>query len=81
MQTIPQKELRNNVAAVLRRAESGEVLTVTVSGRAVAELGPIRGRQWIGGSELAKVWRSPVPRGLAQDLAEMPAALSDPYSS
>ena len=45
MQTIPQKELRNNVAAVLRRAESGEVLTVTVSGQAVAELGPIRGRQ------------------------------------
>ncbi len=40
MAAIPQRELRNNVSAVLRRAESGERLTVTVDGRPVAELGP-----------------------------------------
>ncbi|MEK6228167.1 MAG: type II toxin-antitoxin system prevent-host-death family antitoxin [Actinomycetota bacterium] len=38
--TIPQRELRNNVAAVLRAAEAGETFTVTVRGRAVARLGP-----------------------------------------
>jgi len=43
MVTIPQRELRNNVSEVLRRAESGERLTITVGGRPVAELGPPRG--------------------------------------
>lgn len=38
--TIPQRELRNNIAAVLREAESGTVFTVTVRGRPVARLGP-----------------------------------------
>ena len=39
---IPQKELRNNVADVLRRAEAGEEFTITVAGRPVAHLGPAR---------------------------------------
>jgi prevent-host-death family protein len=39
---IPQKELRNNVAEVLRRAEAGEEFTITVAGRPVAQLGPPR---------------------------------------
>jgi prevent-host-death family protein len=40
MATIPQKELRNNVAEVLRRAEAGEEFTITVAGRPAAQLGP-----------------------------------------
>lgn len=38
--TIPQRELRNNVGAILRDAEAGETFTITVRGRAVARLGP-----------------------------------------
>ncbi|MDA8314267.1 MAG: type II toxin-antitoxin system prevent-host-death family antitoxin, partial [Actinomycetota bacterium] len=38
---IAQKELRNYVGEVLRRAEAGEIITVTVAGRPVAELGPV----------------------------------------
>lgn len=41
MPTIPQRELRNNVSDVLRRAEDGERFTITVDGRPVAELGPL----------------------------------------
>lgn len=41
MGTIPQRELRNNVSDVLRRAEAGERMIVTVDGRPVAELGPL----------------------------------------
>ena len=40
MRTIAQRELRNNVGDILRRAEQGERFTITVSGRPVAELGP-----------------------------------------
>lgn len=42
--TIPQRELRNDVSAVLRRVEAGEEFVVTVSGRPVAELRPVRDR-------------------------------------
>jgi prevent-host-death family protein len=31
--TIPQRELRNQAGAVLRRAERGERFTITVDGR------------------------------------------------
>jgi prevent-host-death family protein len=41
MPEIPARELRNDVSAVLRRVEAGEHLTVTVSGRRVAELVPL----------------------------------------
>ncbi len=35
------RELRNQVAAVVRRAEAGERIVVTVDGRPVAQLGPL----------------------------------------
>jgi prevent-host-death family protein len=40
VRAIPQRELRNNVSEVLRRAQAGERFTVTVNGRPAAELGP-----------------------------------------
>lgn len=45
MATIPQRELRNNVGEVLRRAEAGERIVVTVNDRPVAELGPVLGNR------------------------------------
>ena len=45
---IPLRELRNNTSDVLRRAEAGEEITVTISGRAVARIGPTpHRRQWM----------------------------------
>lgn len=40
-QTVGVRELRNSVAAVLRRAAGGERLVVTVDGTPVAQLGPL----------------------------------------
>jgi prevent-host-death family protein len=80
MATIPQKELRNNVSEVLRRAEAGEVIAITVAGREVAELGPTRRRHWVGGAALEAVWRTPAPRSLASDLERFPAAITDPFA-
>jgi prevent-host-death family protein len=78
--TIPQKELRNNVGEVLRRAESGERFTITVAGRPVAELGPTTKRRWVSGAELAAIWATPAPEGLADDLADFPGELGDPFA-
>src|SRR3954454_3685527 len=80
MPTIPQKELRNNVGEVLRRAEAGEAFTITVAGRPVAELGPTQRRRWVSGAHLQRVWASPEPRTLADDLERFPAELADPFA-
>jgi prevent-host-death family protein len=80
MTVIPQKELRNNVADVLRRAEAGEEFTITVAGRPVAHLGPARRRQWVSGPELSKVWGTPAPRTLAGDLENLPGDVADPFA-
>ena len=79
MPVIPQKELRNNVAEVLRRAEAGEEFTITVAGRPVAHLGPARRRQWVSGPELEKVWDTPAPRTVTEDLERFPGELADPF--
>jgi prevent-host-death family protein len=78
--TIPQKELRNNIADVLRRAEAGEEFTITVAGRPVAQLGPTRKRRWVGGADLARVWDTAVPRTFEEDLERFPGDISDPFA-
>ncbi len=81
MTTIPQKELRNQVGEVLRRVEAGETLTVTVSGRPVAELSPAHRRRWVSAAEVNKIWRGPTPRDLEQDLEQFPAGVLDPFTA
>ncbi len=80
MATVPQKELRNNVGEVLRRAEAGEEITITVQGREVARLIPAHRRQWVSGRALSAVWDSEAPRTLTDDLADFPGGLIDPFS-
>ena len=41
MDSIGVRELRSNVAALLRRAAAGERIVVTVDGEPMAQLGPI----------------------------------------
>lgn len=79
MATIPQKELRNNVGDVLRRAEAGEEFTVTVAGRPVARLGPVLPRRWVRGPALQRVWQTPVPATLEADLIRLPGEVADPF--
>jgi antitoxin (DNA-binding transcriptional repressor) of toxin-antitoxin stability system len=58
------------MAAVLRRVEAGERLTVTVSRRPVAELSPLVRPIWVSGAAMERVLReAPADRGLLADLA------------
>jgi prevent-host-death family protein len=49
MTEIASRELRNDTRGVLARVEAGEAVTITVNGRAVGILQPVRQRRrWIG---------------------------------
>ncbi len=85
--TIPQRELRNNVAEVLRRAEAGTEFTITVRGRPVARLGPPdrsreRRRDVDRETLRAILAATPVDDGFAADIASMrdaEASVGDPW--
>ncbi len=73
---IPQRELRNNAGEVLRRAEAGEVFTVTVNGRPVAQLAPLPEEAPKGSVEaINAAFRDlpPDPEWLAEHLADRQA--------
>lgn len=67
---IPQRELRNNVSAVLRDIEAGESLRVTVRGRAVADLVPVSGaRPHLSADEVRRIIsEAPLDPGFSADL-------------
>jgi prevent-host-death family protein len=82
MTEIPLRDLRNNTSEVLRRAETGEELTVTISGRPVAKIVPLpRRRAYLTLSEILHNRADP---GLREDLqqltdGETTADLTDPW--
>lgn len=84
--TIPQRDLRNKVSEMLRRAERGERLTVTVGGRPVAELGPLAARPMLAaGPALHSLLRdASADAAWAEDLTRMReqdrAASADPWA-
>lgn len=56
MATVGMGELKNALSAFVRRAEAGEMITITVQGRPVARLGPAR-------SHMAPGMREPLEAG------------------
>ncbi len=79
MREIPQRELRNNVAAVLREVEAGERLRVTVRGRPVADLVPItvRKRGFSPEEVVGVVTEAPLDPGFAADVDRVAGATID----
>jgi prevent-host-death family protein len=81
--TIPQRELRNNIAAILRAAEAGDTFTVTVRGRPVARVGPPgdpgQPRVDVDREAIRSVLGIPVDPDLAADLEAVERPLDDPW--
>lgn len=67
---IAQRELRNDIAEVLREVASGRTLRVTVRGRPVADLVPVaEARQFVGRSDLLSIIESdPLDAGFSDDV-------------
>ncbi len=71
MDTIPQRELRNDISRILRRVEGGERLRITVAGRAVADLVPITTgrRTFVPVAEFLRILEeAPLDAGFSRDI-------------
>lgn len=83
MATVPQRELRNNTAELLRRVERGEHLTITVHGHPVADLVPPQQRRaFVSLEEVTRDLRGLLPADdrLDEEIPELLAgSAEDPF--
>lgn len=64
----------------MKQAEAGETVVVTVNGRAVAELGPVRSRRWRRASDVRAVFAGPADDAWASDRELVNHRLADPFT-
>lgn len=69
---VSARDLRNHTAAVLRRAEAGERLRVTVNRRPVVEIVPLGRPAWVSGPAAERILRdAPLDPQYLADLAPL----------
>jgi prevent-host-death family protein len=73
------REMRQNASELVRRAEAGEQLTITVAGRPAAVLGPVGSRLWLHWSELAAVFDGPTDPSWESDRHVLEDSLVNPW--
>lgn len=79
MATTGLRELRQQASELVRRAEAGETVTVTVSGRPVANLGPVARRSWRSWEEVAEVFSDSADADWVVDRDLVDQAPRDPF--
>ena len=81
MTTAGLRELRQRASDLVRQAETGEVITVSVNGRAVAELGPVRRDQWRGWADVASIFEGAGDPDWAEDRDRVDQVPRDPFDA
>jgi prevent-host-death family protein len=81
MATTGLRELRQQASELVRQAEAGETITVTVSGREVAELGPVRRRQWRRWADIGEVFAGPADVEWSEDRDRVDGEPRDPFDA
>lgn len=78
--TVGLRELRQNASELIRRAEAGETLTITVNGRRAAILGPVDRRTWRSYEEIRSVFAGRgADRGWERDRDLIDDEVRDPW--
>ncbi len=80
MSEVGLREMRQNASDLVRRAEAGEHVTITVAGRPAAVLGPVAPRAWRHWKDLADVFREPMDDQWDADRDRVDDALADPWT-
>ena len=79
MATAGLRELRQHASDLVRRAERGETVTVTVSGREVAQLGPLEPTQWRRWVDVKSVFASASDDTWTDDRELIDHTVADPF--
>lgn len=83
-ETVGLRELRQQASELVRRAEAGEEILVSVAGRPAARLGPIDRKRWRTGREIAPMMVTPTDEAWGNEHAErseiLDDAVSDPWA-
>lgn len=80
MATTGLRELRQQASDLVRQAESGETIIVTVNGRQVAQLGPVRRNQWRRAAEVAAIFTGPADAEWAAERELIDNSVEDPFA-
>ena len=81
MSTIGVRELRQSASEILREVEAGHPATVTVAGRPVARLVPLRNAEWTTWERIQEVFDTPTDRTWEDERRAFGApGLDDPWS-
>lgn len=80
MDTIGVRELRQHASEILREVEAGQTKTVTLQGRPVAEIIPIKAATWTTWDRVSRVFDSPTdPTWEAERRFALADELTDPW--
>jgi prevent-host-death family protein len=80
MGEVGLREMRQNASDLVRRAQAGEHLTITVAGRPAAVLGPVSPRVWRHWHDVADIFAAPADDEWAQDRKLLDASVADPWA-
>ncbi len=80
MTTVGLRELRQNASDLVRRAEAGEEITVTVAGRPSVQLVAVAPRRWRRWDEVSALFHGPADPAWATDRARIDEELRDPWA-
>jgi prevent-host-death family protein len=79
VESIGLRELRQHASELVRRAEAGEELVVTVSGRAAAVLGPATPTRWRRFADIAEIFAGPADPAWATDRERVDQTVGDAW--
>jgi prevent-host-death family protein len=80
METVGLRELRQNASDLVRRAEEGEEITITVAGRPGARLVPPTPRIWRQWADVSVLFAGPTDPAWAADRDEIADDVRDPWA-
>ncbi len=81
MSEVGLREVRQNASELVRRAQAGERLTITVSGRPAASLGPVDVAAWVSWGIVADVFTGPGDPQWQADRDRLDGSLRDPWDA
>lgn len=71
--------MRQSASELVRRAQAGEHVTITVAGRPAAMLGPVETPAWRRWDDIAEIYEQPVDDEWAHDRDLVDHTIDDPW--